>query len=110
MLGGLSKTTKNVDYFTFEYVWDESPWAQGIFQKMGSPGRYHKCSFKNVMDETEISHLVYMTDGMVNYDTTSVSYNDLAYIKKAWPKKLASFMAMGENLSVVLSSISLILL
>lgn len=95
VLGGLSKITKNVDYFTFEYVWDESPWAQGIFEKMGSPGTYHKCSFKNVMDETEIGHLVYMTDGMVNYDTTSVSFNDLAYIKRTWPKKAGQFHGYG---------------
>jgi len=95
VLAGLSKITKNVDYFTFEYVWNESSWAKGIFQQMGSPGMYHKCSFNNVMDETEFGHLVYMTDGTINYDTTSVCYKDLEYIKKNWPKKAGQFHGYG---------------
>jgi hypothetical protein len=95
VLAGLSKFTKNVEYFTFEYTQDESPWAKGIFQQLGSPGMYYKCSFNNVIDETEIGHLIYMTDGMINYKTTSGSYKDLEYIKKNWPRKAGQFHGYG---------------
>jgi hypothetical protein len=91
VMAALSKYTKNVDYFTFEYSQDESPWAKGIFQKLGSPGLYHKCSFKNTLDETGIGSLVYMTDGLVNYSTTSVCFKDLEYIKKTWPERAVEF-------------------
>lgn len=95
VLAGLSKCTKNVDYFTNEYIRDESPWAEGIFKQLGSPGIYHKCSLKNGREEKEIGPLVYKTDGMINYATTSVCYNDLEYIKKNWPQKSSQFHGYG---------------
>jgi hypothetical protein len=95
VLGGLSRWTKDVDYFTYSYTEDESCWAERIFQKMGSPGSYHRCSFANVIDETTISSLVYMTDGLINYRTTSTSYKNLEYMKKNWPGRSAEFHGYG---------------
>jgi len=95
VLGGLNTCTQDVDYFTNEYSRDESRWAKGIFEQLGSPGRYHKCSFVNSMDEGSIGQLVYNTDGFVNYETTSTCYNDIEYIKTRWPKKSAEFSGFG---------------
>jgi hypothetical protein len=95
VLAGLCKCTKNVDYFTNEYVRDESYQAEGIFKQFGSPGIYHKCSFENRVDMDEIGSLIYKTDGMINYVTTAVCYHDIEYIKKNWPQKSCLFNGYG---------------
>ncbi|MFA5029974.1 MAG: hypothetical protein WC495_00075 [Patescibacteria group bacterium] len=94
ILAGLSKTSKNVQYFTFEYIRDESQYAQAIFQAMGSPGSYHKIKFNNSQVD-DLSQLVYTTDGLVNYYTTGVCFNDVKELYKQAPANAVRFSGLG---------------
>lgn len=97
ILGGLSRFTKNVSYFTFEYIRDESPSARILFEKMGWPGRYNKLHFENKLDFQEIGSLIYKTDGLVNYYTTSICYKELQYLKSCIPEKTVRFGGLGGS-------------
>lgn len=81
LIGALSKFDKNIKYFTYEYIQDESKEAQKIFNELGEPGKYKKLKFDNVLDADNITDLVYKTDGSVDYLTTSICYNDAHSIK-----------------------------
>jgi hypothetical protein len=81
LIGALSKFDKDIKYFTYEYIQDESVEAQKIFNELGAPGKYIKLKFDNVLDVDSITELVYKTDGLVDYLTTSICYNDASSIK-----------------------------
>jgi hypothetical protein len=97
VLGVLSKFTKDVSYFTCEYVQDESTCARAMFSAMDSPGRYCKLSFDNVLDFENIGQLVYKTDGLVNFWTTSVCYGDAQYLRSKVPEVSVRFSAIGGS-------------
>ena len=96
VFGALAKQAKNVDYFTFEYIQDESIIAQDLFEKLNSPGTYSKLKFKNELDDSKLSEVVFKTDGLANYYTSYVCYNDLNYLYNYIPKeKTARFGGLG---------------
>jgi hypothetical protein len=95
VLAGLKNYTINVDYYTFEYTRDESPWAKSIFNTLGSPGTYHKLKSTNLDKEENIEMLVFRTDGLVNYVTTSVCYNDLRILKHHATQTAVRFSGLG---------------
>jgi len=99
VLGGLSKFSNNVLYFTMKYIRDESYPAQCIFQKIGSPGKYYHLNFDNTFDFSfkEIGPLIYKTDGLVNYYTTFIGYKDVQYYKNYAPEKSAYFSGFGAS-------------
>ena len=81
LIGGLSKYDNNIKYYTFEYIQDESEVALRLFKTLNSPGNYIKINFKNEVDFQNISELVYKTDGLVNYYTTAICYNDIKQLR-----------------------------
>lgn len=95
VLAGLSRFSSDISYFTFEYIQDESVVAQNVFQIANKPGKYEKLVFPNTTDEKEIDNLIYKTDGLVNYYTTSICYNDIQFLKNKVPKKTARFSGLG---------------
>jgi hypothetical protein len=95
ILAGLSRYAPNVSYYTFEYIHDESTYARAVFDATGKPGTYNKVSFNNLIDPTQISKLIYQTDGLVNYYTTAICYNDIKFLKKQVSKKSARFSGLG---------------
>ncbi|MDR9816995.1 MAG: hypothetical protein RJR34_09530 [Candidatus Methanoculleus thermohydrogenotrophicum] len=95
VIGGLSKFTSDVDYFTFEYIQDESPCANAVFRMLDSPGSYHKLSFSQGTNDHALGELVYRTDGLVNHYSTSVCYHDVEQLKRVAPRKSARFSGLG---------------
>ena len=94
--GSLSQVTKDINYFTFEYIQDESIIARKLFNKLESKGTYNKLSFKNEIIKEKIPEIVYKTDGLVNYYTSYICYNDLDYLyKHVASKKTARFGGLG---------------
>ncbi len=82
MLGALSHFTKDVDYITFEYVRDESFVANAAFSALDSPGRFQKLSLDNSPRLEGLENLILATDGLVNYYTTSICYQDVAGLQE----------------------------
>jgi len=76
VIGSLSKFDKNIKYFTFEYIQDESAEAGAAFNELGKPGEYVKLKFNNILDINKIEDQVYKTNGAVDFLTTSICYND----------------------------------
>ena len=99
ILGSLSKTDSKVDYYTFEYIQDESKVAKKIFSLFPRVGTYNKLSFKNKIKENKISEIVYKTDGLSNYFTSAICYNDVNYLynysNSKSIKKTARFGGLG---------------
>lgn len=95
VIGALSKFDKNVNYITYEYIQDESKVAKQVFQNLGSPGIYTKLSFNNSFNFQELSPLIYKTDGLVNYYTTAICYNDILFLKKKIKGNIAHFGGFG---------------
>lgn len=97
LIGALSKYDKNIKYFTYEYIQDESIEARQIFNEVGAPGKYIKLKFDNLLDVDSITDLVYKTDGIVDYLTTSICYNDAVSLKKYLNNytKIAHFGGFG---------------
>lgn len=102
VLAGLSRFNKNIFYLTQEYIQDESPNAQDVFHKFGSPGNYRKLCFDNTFSPNDfkgLGPLIYKTDGLVNGYTTSVCYKDMQFLKKEIKKEIrepiAHFMGFG---------------
>ncbi len=95
VIGALSKFNKNVNYFTYEYIQDESKEAKKVFQCLGCPGIYTKLSFNNTFNFEELSPLIYKTDGLVNYFTTAICYNDILFLKKKIKDNIAHFGGFG---------------
>ena len=97
LIGSLSKFDKNIKYFTYEYIQDESIVAHKIFNELGKPGSYIKLKFDNVLNEDNITDLVYKVDGSVDYLTTSICYNDTCSVKSTLDqnKKFAHFGGYG---------------
>jgi Glutamine amidotransferase domain len=91
ILGGLSSVTNDVTYYNFQYIRDESPWAKGIFEKLGSPGIFEKLSFNNAIDYISLNRLIYKTDGLVNFYSTAICYSDLKYLFDKNPNITARF-------------------
>ncbi|MBK9097292.1 MAG: hypothetical protein IPM14_04055 [bacterium] len=97
LIGALSKFDKKIKYFTYEYIQDESLEANKIFNELGKPGTYIKLKFDNMLDEHSITDLVYKTDGLVDYITTSICYNDAVSLLKYTKRKdkIAHFGGFG---------------
>jgi hypothetical protein len=95
LIGGLCKYDKDIDYYTYEYIQDESIVAKKLFEELGSPGNHIKTSFKNVVDLENISSLVFKTDGLVNYYTTGICYNDANHLKEITANKIGHFSGFG---------------
>ncbi|HCY74469.1 MAG TPA: hypothetical protein DHV28_00980 [Ignavibacteriales bacterium] len=97
VLGALSKFDKNIKYFTFEYIQDESKEANWAFNELDKPGEYVKLKFENVLNINTIEDLVYKINGSVDFLTTSVCYNDAAslreYLNKS--KRIGHFSGYG---------------
>jgi hypothetical protein len=98
VLGALAKCSDHTDYFTFQYIQDESEIAAGLFRLMGSPGTFSKMSFPVVPPAGEITALLYKTDALVNYYTTHVCYHDILYLKSRVPGRKARFSGLGGEL------------
>jgi hypothetical protein len=95
ILAGLSGFTNDVDYYTFEYVRDESVIAEKIFRIFGSPGRYHHLGPCVTSGTKTCEALLYETDGLVNFYTTLVCYKDLECLKRAAPQNAVRFSGLG---------------
>ena len=82
VFGALTKHAETIDvhYVTFEYIQDESIIAKKLYEQLGFPGNYIKLSFHNEVIKTNLSSLLYKTDGRVGYYTTAVCYNDHNYM------------------------------
>lgn len=95
VIGALCKYDRKITYFTNEYVQDESKEAGQLFEELGNPGVYKKTNFENQIDLENISELVFKTDGLVNYFTTSICYNDSKHIQESVTGKVAHFGGFG---------------
>jgi asparagine synthase (glutamine-hydrolysing) len=96
VFGALSKYTKNVDYYTFEYIQDECGIAKELFEQLNSPGNYTKLSFENTVEKEKIPDIVFKTDGLVNYYTSCICYNDVEYLySNVLNSKTARFGGLG---------------
>lgn len=97
MIGGLSKFDKEIKYFTYEYIQDESKEAQQSFNELGKPGEYIKLNFNNILNNEIITDLVYKTNGSVDFLTTSICYNDAVslYDYMQTRNKIAHFGGYG---------------
>lgn len=98
VIGALSKYNKMVSCFTHEYIQDESEIAMQVFKNLDRPGKYTKLAFKSTFDYKELSPLIYKTDGLVNFYTTAICYNDASYLKSCTPGKVARFGGFGGEL------------
>jgi len=96
ILAGLSKYRKDVDYITFEYIRDESTVAKQVFEKLDAPGNYIKLNFRNEINNRYLEEQIFKTDGLSNYKTTSVCYQDTEkMIYKLGENPLARFIGFG---------------
>jgi len=95
ILAALNKFTDQVTFVTYEYVRDESPIAQKIFEELGSIGHYKKLKFNNKFNFKGIEKLVYKTSGLVNYYTTAVCYKEVERLKSQFPHKAVRFTGLG---------------
>lgn len=96
VFGALANYTKDVGYFTFEYIQDESIIAKDLFDNLGSAGGYTKLKYSNKLNKSKLGDIVYKTDGLCNYYTTYICYNDLDYLYNYIPnEKTARFGGLG---------------
>ncbi|MBN1306078.1 MAG: hypothetical protein JXA13_16695 [Anaerolineales bacterium] len=97
VLGGLSKYAPDVIYMTVKSnTLDESQASEAIFKTMGSPGKLFIAENTFVLHSLEqLTDLVYRTDGMVNYQTTSICYQDSWNFKQEAPVPSARFLGLG---------------
>lgn len=78
IIGGLSKFSNKASYYTFQYTRDESVVSEPLFRSLGSPGNFVKLRYENApADSSSIRNLVYLTDGLVNANTTYVCFRDV---------------------------------
>lgn len=96
VLGGLSKISQDVSYFTLDLVTgDESAYARQAFDECGSPGSFHIVNPDRNRPFHEIPSLVYKTDGLVDYWTTSACYDDARALKNQAPSPAYRFLGFG---------------
>ncbi len=95
IIGGLSRFSDEIDYITFEYVQDESIVAKEVFELLKTPGIYHKLSFKNILKIDGLNSIILKTDGLVNYYTTSICYQDIENVRVRFSEKIWRFGGLG---------------
>jgi asparagine synthase (glutamine-hydrolysing) len=95
IIGGLSRYTSQVTYFTRKYIRDESREAHEVFVQLGSPGEHIVMENDTALRAQELPALVFKTDGLVNYFTTYVCYQDLQAIKSRVPQAAVRFSGLG---------------
>jgi len=95
VIGALCKFDKKVDYYTYEYIQDESNIANNIFKELDEPGYYYKLNSNNLYDIDNVSQIVYNTDGLGNFFTSSICYNDTKQLKDQTQDNIAHFGGFG---------------
>ncbi len=95
ILASLNRFTDQTTFVTYEYVRDESPVAQKIFEEFGSIGRYKKIKFNNKFNPEGIEKLIYQTSGLVNYYTSSVCYRENELLKSQFSERMVRFTGLG---------------
>lgn len=97
VVGGLSKINAEFDCLTYEYFQDESIISKSVAESLGISDHFHKLSFENKILENRNEELLYKTDGLVNYQTTQICYNDMEYIKSKFTEKSVRFGGFGGD-------------
>jgi len=95
MLGAIPRFFRNVDYITFQYVQDESIEGKAAFEAVGSPGTYRKLKLNNCLKKEGLSRLLLQTDGLVNYYTTGICFNDLDQMRSMFGPESWRFGGLG---------------
>lgn len=95
ILGGFKVLDEAADYSTFEYVRDESDIAESLFKNIHAKGSYRKLQFNHRVDMQKLGQLIFQTEGLVNYYTTSICHQDALSMESASPAKAVRFSGLG---------------
>jgi hypothetical protein len=98
VLGGLAKFTKDVTYCTIRWSHrDETETAKALFSALGCPGRHRTIEADHVYQAEAVAPLVYRTDGLVNYRSTLICYEDLEAMRAVTLRRAARFTGLGAS-------------
>lgn len=100
IMGVLSKLTTDVDYICHQLQVKESEYAEGVFKAMDSPGRLKVVHVKDLasFDDNYLEQLVYQTNGLINFYTTSICTQTLEHVflsDETFHKKTVRFGGLG---------------
>ncbi len=96
VMGGLSRFTRDVGYYTFQYIRDESVVSEPLFERLGRPGYFCRLRYDAPsIDGDKAKRLVYLTDGLVNINTTYICFKDVQSYRDHVGRNAMRFGGLG---------------